>query len=403
MIKIETLYLWDKKNIVHFLFYLGILIAYMGSLHPWFMWSVGSIYVFIAAFFVGLALLVSYTMENPVFTRNDYLLPITVYIILSVYLQLVNSGNFFGFLSIAFHAVIFLALFKTERCNLPDLMTFLCKSMAFLLVVSIPVYVLYVLGFSLPCKNVQFQDGLYTFSNYYFFLLDDRSVMTIIPRFHSVFLEPGHLGTATVFLLLTQCGKWKKWYNIVLLTATLMSFSLAAYVLLTVVIFLHLWIKRKHFIGKLFGALIFLSAIVACSFYYNDGDNLLHDLIIMRLEINDGEMEGNNRVSDGFVVEYENFWNSSDIFLGRDMDKDIWGNSGYQVYIYENGLIGLFLVILFYYCSMKSGDNRRALITSMIVACLAFIVRGYPLWYNYYIPFFCLSYVTKSDLLYTEK
>lgn len=394
---LKSLYILEKKKLVNVFLFVGLTIAYMGSLHPWFMWPLGSYYIVPAAFFSGLALLLSATMEKPVLTRNDYLPSMFVYLLLSFYLLLVNQGNFFGYVSVFFYSVVFVALFKIPQDSLLKLMTVLCKVMAVLLAVSMPFYLLYVSGFPLPSVNAQFQDGYYTFSNYFFFLIDDRSIMKIIPRFQSVFLEPGHLGTATVLLLMTQCGRWKRWYNVILLVATLMSFSLAAYVLLVFIIFLHLWMKRKHFVSKLLMVLALLVGIAVGSFFYNDGDNLLHDLIMIRLEVEDGEMEGNNRVSDYFAAEYEDFLQSSDVFLGRDMDKGIFGNSGYKVYIYENGLVGLLLVIIFYAVSMARYCDIRALITSCIIAVLAFIVRGYPLWYNYYIPFFCLACAVMAD------
>ena len=96
-----------------------------------------------------------------------------------------------------------------------------------------------------------------------------------------------------------------------------------------------------------------IAAVVVGAFYYNRGDNLLHDLILIRLEISDeGELSGDNRVAGWFESEYESYLQSSDIFFGRDYDTRITGNSGYRVFIYENGFVGLFLVIVFYLLSL---------------------------------------------------
>ena len=177
----------------------------------------------------------------------------------------------------------------------------------------------------------------------------------------------------------------------VLLVATLMTFSLAAYVLLVVIVFLNLWIKGKHVVGKVLATVALIAAVVVGAFYYNRGDNLLHDLILIRLEISDeGELSGDNRVAGWFESEYESYLQSSDIFFGRDYDTRITGNSGYRVFIYENGFVGLFLVIVFYLLSMMHTENRRVVISAFVIAILCFWVRGYPLWYSNFIPLYAL-------------
>lgn len=194
-----------------------------------------------------------------------------------------------------------------------------------------------------------------------------------------------------MLLLLAQMGKWKKWYNIVLIIATLMTFSLAAYVLFVVIIFFNMWCQRKDIAKKMIASVLFLAVICIVAFYYNGGDNLIHDLILMRLEIEDGEMVGDNRVTDDFQMEFDDFLQSSDIFLGREMDWTTFGNSGFRVYIYENGLIGLLLVILLYIFAYSHAKDKRVWIAAMTIATLCFIVRGYPLWYNYFIPLLCTA------------
>lgn len=391
MLSVSDLFLIKKETLAYSCFGAGMLVAYWGSLNPWFFWPIGSLYIFPAGFLVLLSLCVSNALQHPLFTRAGFLWPLVAYVVLSFYLLLVNGGNVNAFIGNMFHVMLFWSLFIVNREILFWLTTFLSKAMACLLVVSMSAFVLYLLGFPLPSWDTQFGDGLYTYSNFFFFLFDDRSIMSIFPRFHSVFLEPGHLGTATVLLLFSQCGHWKTWYNVVLLVATLMTFSLAAYVLLVVIVFLNLWIKGKHVVGKVLATVALIAAVVVGAFYYNRGDNLLHDLILIRLEISDeGELSGDNRVAGWFESEYESYLQSSDIFFGRDYDTRITGNSGYRVFIYENGFVGLFLVIVFYLLSMMHTENRRVVISAFVIAILCFWVRGYPLWYSNFIPLYAL-------------
>ena len=111
----------------------------------------------------------------------------------------------------------------------------------------------------------------------------------------------------------------------------------------------------------------------------------------LTLRVEDGEMVGDNRVTDDFQMEFDDFLQSSDIFLGREMDWTTFGNSGFRVYIYENGLIGLLLVILLYIFAYSHAKDKRVWIAAMTIATLCFIVRGYPLWYNYFIPLLCTA------------
>ncbi len=399
ILNLKNIYAFPKRNIVRIFLYGGILLVYLGSLNPWFLWPIGPFYVIPACCLVTIAMLVSNSMDKPVFAMRNFLPAIFTYLILLFYQLVVNNANFGGIVVQLFNILIFLSLFRIDTLELENLATFIAKVMSILLSFSIPCFFLHLLGFSFPSQDVVFgEEGLYSYTNYYFFMIDDRSIFsTIFPRFHSVFLEPGHLGTATVLLLLTQIGKWRKWYNIVLIVATLLTFSLAAYVIFVVVIFLNLWCQRKNIVKKLFLSISVIMLISISAFYYNGGDNLVHDLILIRLEIDDGELAGDNRVTDDFQMEYDNFLNSTDLLFGRETDYTVFGNSGFRVYIYENGVVGLILLIIFYFVAFSHYKDRRMFFASLVVSLLCFIVRGYLMWYNYFIPLLCTAYLNFSN------
>ena len=396
-IDLSKLYLIEKRSLVKWLFYTGMLIAYITSLNPWFLWWFVPYYPIVSSFFLIAAMVLSSTMTKPVFTRNDFLLPLLAYIILGFYQRLVNADNFNGYITTFFHIFIFYSLFRYDSKLLFRLSTFLAKAMACLLAVSIPFFILYILGFPLPYRDLQYRDAFYTFSNYFFFLIDDRQLLLFFPRFQSVFLEPAHLGTAIAVLLQAQRGHWRKWYNIILLSGLLISFSLGAYVYLVVIIILNLWTKgRKIFINLLIAILV-VSSIVVGSFYYNDGENLIHNLIVLRLEIDEGEMAGNHRTSEGFDADFENFLKSSDILFGREKEN-VFGDSGYKVYIYDYGFVGAFLLFAFYISSLYRARNKRAMLSALIIAILIFGVDAFVLWYNRFIPLFCAAYSDEGTL-----
>jgi len=390
-VNIERMYIIPKERLAKGLFYAGILLAFYGSMYPYFLWSIESYYMIPAAALIFLSIYTSMNLEKQLFSRNDFYIPLFSYALLALYQIVVNQIEFNGYIAFLFNLVIYYSLFRFDSKLLFKLSTILAKSMAILLTISIPFFILYILGFPLPYTSLQFHDDAYSFTNYYFFLIDDRQLFAIFPRFQSVFLEPAHLGTALVVLLQAQRGFWKKWYNLILLAGTLLSFSLAAYVYLTTIIFLNLWTNGKKIFKQLAISIAILSSVIVGSFFYNEGDNLIHNLILIRLEVTDGDIAGNNRVSNSFESDYQNFLASNNIIFGTDFER-ISGASGYKVFFYDYGIVGILLLIFFYWTAVYKAKNKRAVISAAIIAFLIFGVDAFVLWYNRIIPLLCTAY-----------
>ena len=375
--RLSDLYLIRKEKLSVMLFHVGMLIAFLGSMSPWFMWPLGSLYHLPAAVFIVTSLIVSYTMEEPVFNRTDYLFPLLAFFVVSIYICLSSGSNIKAYIMIAVKASIVYSLICLDAHRLYNLTTFIAKVMGVLLAASLAGHFLYLLGFTLPGESVQLGE-FYTFTNHYLFLLDDRNLFTIVPRFNSYFPEPGHIGSAAAFLLFAQRGHWRKWYNMVLLATIAFSFSLAAYIYLTAIIFLNLWIEKKKMFRKLAITIAFFIAAITTAFTYNGGNNLVHDLILLRLEVNDDKLEGDNRVTGNFEKDYENYIGSSDMLFGRSYDNTVeFGNAGFKVFFYDHGLAGVILVFLFYFLALWNAPNKRAVTSAFIVLTLYFIVSAY--------------------------
>ena len=101
-------------------------------------------------------------------------------------------------------------------------------------------------------------------------------------------------------------------------------------------------------------------------------------------------MAGNHRTSEGFDADFENFLKSSDILFGREKEN-VFGDSGYKVYIYDYGFVGAFLLFAFYISSLYRARNKRAMLSALIIAILIFGVDAFVLWYNRFIPLFCAA------------
>ena len=393
----SDLYLIEKRKLSIVLLYVGMFIAFLGSLNPWFMWGIGNYYPVLASMFVVSSYLVSSTMTKPIFTRNDFLLPFMAFLLFTIYERFSMESNINGYVMLLFKASVFYTLFRLDSEILQKMITFICKAMACLLVPSLFFHCLYLLGFPLPYTNAQFGE-FYSFSNYYFFLVADIDLFLLFPRLCSYFLEPSHIGTACAFLLFAQRGQWRKWYNIVLLTTIFFTFSLASYIYLVAIMFFNSWSAGKRVFKKLMIVIGILAVSTIATFTYNNGDNMVHDLIALRLEIDDGELAGDNRVTGGFEADYDNYVQSSDIIFGRRFEITEFGNAGYRVFFYENGIIGILLLMIFYVVSMMYTPNKRALTGVLIVAVLYFWASAFMLWENIYLPLYAAAYLGKSGI-----
>ena len=392
---------FGKRDIAIALFTIGIAINIFASIHVMYFWMIEAYCPFVTMPLFIMSVLLSRSTRTPIFTRTDFLLPTLLSLIVQYYQCLVNAQNIVPFIISTASLCMFYCMFRIDKEIAEKSLTKICKVFAGFLIISILFFFLHFIGVNLP--NMSVERGNYSYTNFFFFLLDDRELWNIlIPRFNSVFLEPGHMGTTIIMLLATQIGKWKKWYNVVLFVALLISFSLAAYCLGVMLLFLRLWMLRRKIVLKVLGLVSFLGIIVGGSFVYNDGDNMLNNLIVMRLEVSDtgDDFKGNNRVSEDFEKEFESFLGSSDILFGREMDYEGWGNSGYRVYIYDYGMAGFALFLVFYFFAFRTGRDIRAITTAFVLAMTNFWIRGYPMLFAFLYPYFIISQMNnKLDTL----
>ena len=114
-------------------------------------------------------------------------------------------------------------------------------------------------------------------------------------------------------LLISQNYNFKKWYNLILLLTVIISFSLAAYVLLVFGLYVKFLLTSKHVVLYTFILLFISMIVVLIALNYEQGDNFFNKYIFERLSFEDGEMVGNNRVSHGFKQDFERFMDSNQI------------------------------------------------------------------------------------------
>lgn len=354
----------------------GMFLSFLGSMSsPWLLWPLEDKYVLLPSLCFIASALIGKMMDDDLYSNKDFILPLLFYISLCFYIVFAEHKNINAYIITIFNIITVSFFLVVKREEIKKFCDLLAKFMGGFLIISMAYFVLYLIGIPLPSTNINYGTS-YSFVNYYLFLLDDRTLFDIIPRFQSVFLEPGHLGTMCTMILFTQIGKWKQWFNISLIAAAFISFSLAAYGLFVPIIFLGMWVRGKQMFKKALTAVVILAAITVGSFIYKNGDNMLHNLIMLRLEVSDGKMAGDNRVTDDFKADYENFLQSSDILTGRERNKELFGNTGFRVFIYDYGLIGLVLLAAFYWSAIYNPRQKKAFVSAFIIATLNFIIRG---------------------------
>ena len=225
-IRLEALFVyvpvkdWNKERLVRVLFYMGLAIAVLGSTTPWFFWQLGEKTVIISS----VLLLVSMGVANTTlsgqkgqiddgtsfYSRQNFIIPLTLYIVVVIYTNIVKGQNANAYIVKFFSVITFFTILRVRLSEVSKFCDIMAKALGGFLVLSMFTFFLYLIGFSLPSRNAELAD-LYSCTNYYFFLIDDRALFYIIPRFQSIFAEPGHLGTFSVMLLFTQIGKWKQY------------------------------------------------------------------------------------------------------------------------------------------------------------------------------------------------
>ena len=73
------------------------------------------------------------------------------------------------------------------------------------------------------------------------------------------------------------------------------------------------------------------------------------------------------------------------------------GNAGYRVFIYEYGLICLFLTIIFYSTMSYNPNDKRAWLAMLAVATAGFWVRAIPFSFYFLIPLYSIPFMKIGD------
>jgi hypothetical protein len=363
---------------IYFIYKISLFLLILQSMYAWFFWNLNFI---ILIFTVVVTFVFALSSRSKFSIHKSNIIPIFFLLIIQLYVikdQNVNSL----IVALLDVFVVSMVLLLKNRHKI-ELFHFFTKAFAILLSISLIGWLFFSIGISLPNFATNFNDYQYSYLNYYFFLLNDLDAILPIPRFSGVFLEPGHIGMITSFLLFGNKFDLKRKEVLVLLIAAIITFSLAAYVLLifSALIFFVLNSKKPTlnlFIttGLLFGIFTYFTTL-------NNGNNVVNNLIIERLQVKDDKLVGNNRNSENLDLYYDRFMESDDKYMGigainfSQLFEE--ANAGYKVFMVEHGIVGALLLFLLYFFMVIYNKSKMAFMF-LIIYFFSFLQRSYALW-----------------------
>jgi hypothetical protein len=321
-------------------------------------------------------------ISKNIFTFNKANLILVVLIII-IEFYVVKGGSFNSLIGAILRSIILsVVLLLNDRIKI-NLFQFFTNAFAILLTISMLEWILFLIGSLLPYDQTNF--GGYFFRNYYLFLISQANFdYNLIPRFSSVFLEPGQLGMITTFFLIANKFELKRKPILIIFIATLLTFSLVAYVVLIISTSLYLKVYTQKVVRNVYIYILFIFLFYLFFSNYNKGDNAINNLIIARLKYENGDIAGNNRFSTDLKDYYKNIYKTDNFIFGLgafEYEHMTWdgGNAGYKVFIMQYGIVGSLLVLLFYLIVLFSNKSKMAWIL-LAAYILIFLQASYPTW-----------------------
>lgn len=365
------------------------------SMKPWFVWDNPAILYILIIFFI----LTRLPFARRINKKHCVLLILCFILYTVVDVPHINDAK--RFVEYIFRHFIctslVILLLSEEKASLVKIFI---NFYAGVLLFSTIIYVLVILGMPIYSYQVSINDPYYSwgFSNSLFLILPITSFP--FPRFQSIFLEPGHLGMISSLMLYMIRYNMRSWQGIIIFLSSLLSMSLAAYMLL----FLGMVIYKLSF-GNLLKTITFLLMILmTCTMAYNFFSNsYFSQAILLRLEYDEDKgFKGNNRISEDFEYYYNNkFYKTEHVLLGIGGDNistisGEGGNSSYKVFIVQYGILGLVVLSVFFFVIVWY--SKSSFVRGLLLLYVAsFWQRPYALWEVELFLFISIALLAKQN------
>lgn len=382
----ETAIIYSSKKEPLFLYFL-IFLLFITSMGLWIGWNGRSRFVFAIIGLIMVAYM--FIMQIPIDKSRKNRFSLLVLLIGFTYLNQISLSLV---LSRYIPYALIICLNEKDRCRCIHYIT---KWYAFLMIPCIITYILFhTIGLpsigTLVVNTTTWQPDLYLYrENLFFYNYTDYYDI----RFNGPFIEPGHLGMMSSFLLFADGFNMKKKETWIILTSVLLSLSLSGYVLTFLAFCFTMYDEGKISLKFILFSFVLILAIYLFFSFYNGGDNLINEKIISRLEPDEERgFSGNNRVFGEIDIYFASMFTERSLLLyGYDestMEYLAMNGSrgtGIIMYIVRNGILGTCSAIMFYVVYFIFCENKRYALLSLIFVSFMFWQRSYPFWFSWII------------------
>jgi hypothetical protein len=357
-------------------------IVFFFNIPPFFLWHIN-----FAIYWCFLLIFLFSSMFKFKAIDTSQLVIIILFILLhalnSVSLQGVSMPSIVTLITIC--AIIVLPI-KTKK----DIFKSIVLTFTVINLVSIPFYILAVLGSNLPSVIIEPLNPVKTgfYLNYLFTLSYSDHIVNGFFRYQSIFDEPGVVGSLSMLIIVMTDGK--NGYRVsrfVALLSGVLSFSFAFYILLFVYIGYNGLFKHKSRVKLLFIIPILISVSVPFYSVISEEVPMVKTMENRFSLLMNGPEKASNRTSSTFDKAFYDFLNSNDIYLGAGKHAasklDPAGNS-FKYYIYDYGVISFILInfIILFYCFLSNSNKVTGALVVIIVSLFLLQRSNYiSLWF----------------------
>jgi hypothetical protein len=385
---------YRKRSKDHVSVYFCIFILFLTSMELWIAWAGRDVYI---DFFVGLCLSFLIKVNHIKLNMNQKNIFAFLFLFISVvFLKWSNItekriiGEVMGYL-LPVSLIIFLNDKDRVKC-----LKYIVKWFAILMVPAIITYILcQTVGLpslgTIQVNNNDIQADWYLLKENYFFCT--MYTLKETARFNGPFNEPGHLGMMSAFLLFADGFKFYKKSTWIILLALFMTLSLSGYVLAFAGFLFSKYYNGKIKMKIMIPFLIFIVVGYLFSVYYNDGENIINEKIISRLEYDEERgIVGNNRVQEDVHLYFLSMLSDSYLLMfGYDYEKvHQWAyegsrGTGMEMFIVRFGIVGFILSLSFYLVCFLYDRPKKAAALFLTFVFLTLLQRSYWYWASWLI------------------
>ena len=384
------------NRVISLLFKIGIFILVLETAHAWLFWYLGTSLKALL-YFIIFILGYSICQKQKRYYKSSEFYIIAVFFLFIAHVMKTGS-SLLGIGEELLYILIMWLVMVQPIDQKREILDFQTKFLALLLLVSFGAWVVHFFV-QLPYSEIRRPgfEHLPSAHNYYFFITTYMGLLDY--RFHSIFLEPGHLGCIISFFVIANQFDFKNKYVVILSVILLFTLSLAGFVIFFIgFIFYSLnRNKNKTNLMRIVGISLVFLGIWLFGVYYNGGDNYVNERVIERLEYDEetGDIAGDNRYTEAMERTFEKTIHSGDVLFGMPIEqfrvfRETAGNgAGIKIWIIQKGIVGALMLFLGYFFVAKGSTNRRWAMFILLVYAISSYQRMYFFWAGYLIPFIC--------------